>query len=117
MKFLLDANLPYSAKEVFPPEHDAVHVKDAGLLTVTDREVIGWARKHRAAFVSRDLDFANILNFPPREYFGIVVLKVPHFYNAAAQKRVLKGFLRSIDATSLPGSTVIVEEGRMRIKR
>lgn len=117
MKFLLDANLPYSAKEVFASPHDAMHVRDLGLSAASDAVIIERAKKERAVLVTRDLDFANILRFPPRRYSGIVVLKIPSFYNAASIKRVLGEFLTKAKIESLPRSTVIVEEGRIRIRR
>lgn len=117
MKFLLDANIPYSAKQIFRATDEVFHVRDIGLGDASDRTIIAWAKKRRAVLVTRDFDFANILNFPPQEYFGIVVLKVPPSYHADSIKRVLAGFLSRVDAKSLPGATVIVEEGRFRVRR
>lgn len=117
MLFLLDANLPYSAKEVFPKKHKVLHVRDLGIDTAADEKIIAWAKKNKAALVARDFDFANILNFPPSRYFGIIVLKVPYFYTASAIKRVLRNFILTINEKQIPKSTIIVEETRFRIRK
>ncbi len=117
MKFLLDANIPYSAKEIFARAYTVVHVRDVALAHAADEVIIRWAKRHKAALITRDLDFANILNFPPREYFGIVVLKLPYFYHARAIERVLGDFLSKVDMRTVPRATIIVEEGRIRIKK
>ena len=116
MKFLLDANIPYSAKEVFSG-HKIVHVRDLGLEQATDEKIISWAEKNQAALVSRDFDFANILNFPSAKYYGIIILRLPHFYIAREIKRVLNSFLKKVDMQEIHGSTIIVEEGRYRVRK
>lgn len=117
MRFLLDANIPFSAKALFPKYHEAYHVRDVHLADAKDEDIIAWAKTHKAVLVTRDFDFANILNFPPSRYFGIIVLKIPSFYTASAIKRVLSGFIAKIDEVAVRGATIIVEETRFRIRR
>ena len=117
MKFLLDANIPYSAKESFPKQHEIFHVRDLHLQHSSDEEIIVWAQKHKSALITRDFDFANILNLPPAKYSGIIVLKIPYFYTASDIKKILGNFIRAIDETSITAATIIVEETRFRIKR
>lgn len=117
MKCLLDANLPFSAKEVFPDNFNVAHVRDIGLESASDLEIIFWAKKNKAVLFTRDLDFANILNFPPQKHEGIVVLRIPSFYSAKNIKALLKSFLISIEPTKLTRSVVIVEVGRYRIRQ
>ena len=117
MLFLLDANMPYSAKELFGDHHEAFHVRDLGLQDAQDLDIATWAKQHKAALATRDFDFANIINFPPKNYFGIIVLKIPYFYTASDIKRVLKNFMQNVDAASIPQTTIIVEETRFRTKK
>lgn len=117
MLFLLDANVPYSAKDLFGKLHKVFHVKDINLQNAQDRDIIFWAKQHKAALITRDFDFANILNFPPKSNAGIIVLKIPYFYTAFDIKRVLNNFLMKIDVASIPNSTIIAEETRFRIKK
>lgn len=117
MLFLLDANIPYSAKDLFPKDYQIVHVRDISLSTASDNEIILWAKKHKATLVTRDFDFANIINFPPADYFGIIVLKMPSFYTAEQIKKILTNFLANIKKELIPQSTIIAEETRFRIRK
>lgn len=117
MRFLLDANIPYSACEVFDAQDDVRHVRDLGLATADDEAIFARAQRDRAVLVTRDLEFGNILLFPPARHAGIVVLKIPSSYHAADIKRVLRDFLSRVDRNELLHVTVIVEEGRHRIRR
>jgi len=109
--------MPYSAKNLFEKPHEAFHVRDLGLQDAQDLDIASWAKQHKAALITRDFDLANILNFPPKLYFGIIVLKIPYFYTASDIKRVLANFLHNIEFSSVPQSTIIVEETRFRTKR
>ena len=117
MKFLLDANLPYSAKEIFSSEDEVVHVRDIELQHADDAKIAAWAKEHKAIIVSRDLDFANINLMPPSTHHGVMVLRIPDHYTAASIKRVLKEFLDDVDRSELEGSLIIVEEGSHRIRK
>jgi len=75
MKVLLDANIPYSLQEIFPTGYNVFHVKDLNLANAQDQEIAEWAKKNKAVIVSRDLDFANINNFPPENYIFLQCAK------------------------------------------
>lgn len=116
MKFLLDANIPYSATEIFASRHDARHVRDIGFANAADEDIASWAKEHGAVIITRDLDFANTIVFPPEKHCGIIVIRVPSFYSAKDIKRVLEAFMLSVDERRLERSLVIVEEGRSRFR-
>ncbi len=109
--------MPYSAKNLFGKPHEALHVKDINLQSAQDNDIISWAKQHNAALITRDFDFANILNFPPQKNAGIIILKIPYFYTASDIKRVLNNFLKKMDISSISNSTIIAEETRFRIKK
>lgn len=109
--------MPHSAKELFEKPHEVLHVRDLGLQDAQDLDIADWGKQNKAALITRDFDLANILNFPPKLYFGIIVLKIPYFYTASDIKRVLNNFLQNIDFSSIPKSTIIVEETRFRSKK
>jgi predicted nuclease of predicted toxin-antitoxin system len=75
MRFLVDANMPRSAAvRLQQMGHDAVDVRDIGLGGATDDVIAAHARHDKRALVTRDFDFADIRNYPPADYAGIVVL-------------------------------------------
>ncbi|MBI2050758.1 MAG: DUF5615 family PIN-like protein [Parcubacteria group bacterium] len=117
MKFLLDANIPYSASEVFASRHEVTHVRDIGLGRAPDEDIALQAKERGAVIVTRDLDFANTIIFPPERHCGIIVIRVPFFYSAKDIKRVLGAFIISVGEQQLEQSLVIVEEGRSRFRK
>src|SRR3989344_7636547 len=116
MKFLLDANLPYSAKELFAPKHEVFHVRDIELADASDEKILAWAKANEAVLITRDLDFANIQRVPPENYHGIIVLRLPSFYTANHIKKVMAEFFLKTTDESFSRSIIIFEEGRFRIR-
>lgn len=64
--------------------------------------------------VTLDLDFSNVLRFPPREYAGIVVLRLPHPIELAAIRQRTRVLLQAAENEYLSGRLWIVEQDRIR---
>lgn len=78
MHFLIDEDLPRSTGALLRNHgHEATDVQDAGLRGSDDATVAEYARHHRMCILTRDFGFGNIRIYPPGEYNGIVVLRVP----------------------------------------
>ena len=117
MNFILDANIPYSAKTVFHKSDVVVHVRDVGLADASDNDVIRWAVAHDAMIITRDLDFANIIAHPIASHAGAIILRVPPHFTAVDIKKVLGSFLTVVEKEELHHAVVIVEPGKYRIRR
>jgi hypothetical protein len=67
--------------------------------------------------VTGDLDFSDIRNYPPREYTGLVVLRLHRTATASFILNLLESFLQQEDLVAqMPGKLAIVEAGRVRIR-
>src|SRR5712691_4595815 len=98
MRFLIDASLPRSAAVLLQQMgHDAVDARDVGMRSATDDVVAAHARRNQQALVTRDFDFADIRNYPPADYPGIVVLRLPDDATAVQVVRLLETFVRRED--------------------
>ncbi len=64
--------------------------------------------------VTLDLDFSNVLRFPPQRYAGIVVLRVPHPIELEAIRQRVQVLLRASESENLSGRLWIVERDRIR---
>jgi predicted nuclease of predicted toxin-antitoxin system len=85
--------------------------------SATDAVVAAHARQNRYALVTRDLDFADIRNYPPADYAGIVVLSLPEDATAAQVVKLLEAFVRREGLLSkLSGRLAIVEVWRVRLR-
>ena len=115
MKFKLDENLdPRAADILRKAGHDALTVADQRPQGAPDESVFTVCRREQRCLVTLDLDFSNLLDFPPETSAGIVILRHP------------RPRLRSwLDLTELltvalqrdnpTGKLWIVEPGRIRI--
>ena len=75
MRFLVDADLPRSVIGLLQRYgHEAVDVRDIGLRSATDSRIAAYAKSKGLCLVTGDFDFADIRNYPPKEYEGLVVL-------------------------------------------
>jgi predicted nuclease of predicted toxin-antitoxin system len=118
MRFLLDANMPRAALTAFARfGHEAVFARDIGLGSAPDDDIAGHARSTGSVLLTRDTDFADIRRYPPDEYSGIVVLRLPDTTVAGEIVLVLQRFLNEpAFVDSLPGRLAIVELERARFR-
>lgn len=118
MKFLVDANLPRSTISLLSSfDHTVDFVRDSELADAPDERIAERALQTDAAILSRDLDFADIRQYPPEEYKGIVVLRLPDDAVAYDIVEVLRSFL-AVDELidQLEGRLAIVEAERVRFR-
>lgn len=89
-------------------EHTAADAKDP--------IVINLAGELDAALLTVDLDFANILHYPPQNYGGIIVLRY-QFAEETALAATLQQMLRDLYRDGLRGVLVVVTPDRYRVRR
>jgi len=118
MRFLIDADLPRSSADAFRRHgHIAIDVRDIGLRGAKDLEIARYAQAQNLCLVTGDFDFADIRNYPPDQFAGIVVLRLPRSATAQYIAQLLDSFLRRPDALAqLPGKLAIVEAGQVRLR-
>jgi predicted nuclease of predicted toxin-antitoxin system len=118
MRFLIDANLPRAVIDVVQSlGHQVEFARDIGLASATDQQIAQYALQHRAALLTRDLDFGDIRRYPPDRYSGIVVLRLPDTAVAEDIAAALKRFLSEPGfIASLAGRLAIVEGDRVRFR-
>jgi predicted nuclease of predicted toxin-antitoxin system len=77
MPFKVDENLHEEVAELLRQHgHDAVTVFAQKLQGHSDDDVAARCLDEGRALISLDLDFANILTYPPENYAGIIVLRL-----------------------------------------
>jgi predicted nuclease of predicted toxin-antitoxin system len=118
VRFLVDANLPRSVVALLQKlGHDVESARDVGLAAAPDRDIAARAKLTGAILLSRDLDFANIREFPPEDYAGIVVLRLPDDATARTIVEVIERFARvRTFLDGLRGRVAIVEMDRVRFR-
>ena len=115
MKFKLDENLSPALASLFAAAgHDAHSIVAQALGGQPDEHVLDVCKREDRTLVSFDLDFANIVAYPPADFHGIIVLRLnsqAHLNAEAAVRRVLA----QLAVEEVAGRLWVVEEHRIRI--
>ena len=78
MQFKIDENLPNDVAETLRNAgHDALTIHDQQMTGDPDPEIAAICQAEERALLTLDLDFADIRNYPPADYHGLIVLR-PH---------------------------------------
>ncbi len=113
----MDENLPRSlVSDLVALGHTASHVYDLGMGGAKDPIV--WARAQIGTWtiITGDKDFATILAYPP-PHAGIIVVEVPDTMPLDQRKQLILRQLATMAGQSLANTLVILEPGRVRIRR
>jgi predicted nuclease of predicted toxin-antitoxin system len=117
MKFKVDENLPVEVAELLrEADLEASTVVDEGLGGGSDTQVISICQSEKRVLVTLDTDFGNIGIYPPKEFDGIIVLRLKR----QDKPYVLEMFSRLIPlllTEPLAGNLWIVHEKRIRIRQ
>lgn len=117
MSILLDHNVPAKFVRLLTAwGYEASRLTEHVDADTDDVDVITLAQTLDAVLLTIDLDFANILEYPPANYAGILVMR----YQAAAESAViatLRQALNDLYRDELRGMLVIIEPIRYRIRK
>jgi predicted nuclease of predicted toxin-antitoxin system len=115
MRFLIDADLPKSLKDIFEKHgHQAFDVRDV-LGPATDEEVFSYANENKLILVTRDLGFGEM--YSVRHGYGLILVRLPYHFTAEKIKRIMDAFLEKARDEELLNAITVVEVGRFRIRR
>jgi predicted nuclease of predicted toxin-antitoxin system len=115
VKFKLDENLSPSLSALFGAAgHDAHSIVEQALGGQPDELVIDVCRREHRVLVTLDLDFSNILAYPPAQFAGIVVLRLADQAHPTVEAAIRR-MLALVSQEPVAGMLWIVEERRIRI--
>jgi len=114
VRLKVDENLPAAfAVALRNAGHEADTVRDQKLEGAIDDVVLATCDREARVLVTEDLDFANVVAYPPDQHQGIVVMRTRHqgLGALAAFRRLVLPNLGS----TITGRLWIVEDGRVRV--
>jgi predicted nuclease of predicted toxin-antitoxin system len=116
VRFKVDENLPIDVADLLGSAgHDASTVFDQQLVGEADSRILDICQKERRTLVTLDLDFSDVRSYPPRQYFGLIVLRLQRqdkAYVLEAIRRIISLF----EHEQIEHRLWIVEENRIRVR-
>lgn len=117
MRFLVDNALsPLLAQRLREAGHDAVHLRDYGMQSVSDREVFAFAYDQHRILISADTDFAAILAWWEDSRPSVILFRKGLQGRTTYQANALIPSLPDLQEALERGSIIVFEPGRIRIR-
>jgi predicted nuclease of predicted toxin-antitoxin system len=116
MQFKLDENLHEDCAELLRRQgHDVHSIFDEGLQGSDDGSIAEVCQRESRVLLTLDTDFANVLEFPPGDYSGIVLLRLSR-QSRMAVLRVLERLVPLFESEAVDRRLWIVSESQVRIR-
>lgn len=116
MRFKTDENLPAQIAELLRQSgHDAMSIPEQKMEGQSDQQVATVCRAEQRAILTLDLDFSDIRQYAPDDYYGIIILR-PASHSVPSLLRLTHRVLRLLNDESPLGKLWIVDEHRVRIR-
>lgn len=116
MRFKIDENIGLSVKNFLREQgHDCHSVFDEGIEGGSDKSLAEICRVERRHLLTLDLDFADIVEYPPHLHHGLIVLRLGSQFPADIISRLAK-VLKELNSLRLEGHLIIIDDDKIRIR-
>ncbi|MCB9078292.1 MAG: DUF5615 family PIN-like protein [Anaerolineaceae bacterium] len=116
MKFKLDENFGTRTQNIFRNfGHDVHTVREEALQGASDQQIYQVCCDEERCLVTLDLDFSDVVRFPPYQTEGIAVIRFPRNPSLALLESLARQFLQMLEKQSINKQLWIIEVGRVRI--
>ncbi len=108
---------PATAELLRGQGYDVVHVRELGLASASDREVLQRARDESRIVVSRDGDFSALLAHSGADGPSFLHLRTPGVNRPNEQAELILRAMKSAASELASGAIVAVRGARIRVRR
>jgi predicted nuclease of predicted toxin-antitoxin system len=116
VRFKLDENLGSRTVGLIAEYgHDVETVAQEKLSGIADARLLEACIAERRCLISLDLDFSDVIRFPPINTPGIAVLRLPRTTSLRLLTNLVQSLLDALRTTSIAGRLWVVEVGRIRV--
>ena len=116
MSFKLDENFGTRTQWIFEAAgHDVQTVRQESLQGASYQRLYEICCAEQRCLITLDLDFADVVRFPPDKTGGVVVIRLPRNPSLSLLEKLVRQFLQALGQMSVEKSLWIVEIGRIRV--
>ncbi len=116
MKFKIDENLPVEVADALRlAGYDASTVFDQNMAGTADRNIASVVQREQRALLTLDLDFADIRNYPPQQFSGLIVIRAKR-QDKTSVLAIVERVIKALERETLNRKLWIVDEQRIRIR-
>ena len=118
MKFVLEENIPFSVMDfLLSKKYEVVHIRQSELRGASDKKISEYAKKEKAILITRDVEMASSLLYPPGAHYSLIVLRLPYYFNHKQIVKFFGEFLDNFDVRDLIGKVIILELDKYRLRK
>lgn len=115
-RFKIDENLPVDIADLLRTSgYDAETVWSQGMQGASDALLVEQCKLENRVIVTVDMGFADIRNYKPKDYPGIIILRVRD-QNRQSVVACFKKVLPALAGVPLTGLLWVVDERRIRLR-
>ncbi|HYX18786.1 MAG TPA: DUF5615 family PIN-like protein [Nostoc sp.] len=94
--------------------HDVATVREQGLISTPDEELIDICRSENRCFVTIDRGFGNRLKYRPSNYTVIIVIRLPPRPTFEDYRIVAETLIAGLEAADVTGKLWIIRQGSIQ---
>ncbi|MCP5002420.1 MAG: hypothetical protein GY941_00480 [Planctomycetes bacterium] len=114
----IDEDMSRSTGRMFQAEgYTALDIRDFGMRGAKDAEIYKFAQEEKAVLLTGDKGFGNLLKFPLGSHCGILIAHFLNEISTVELNRQLLSDIATLKEDDFFGNLIILEPGRIRIKR
>lgn len=115
MRLKLDENVDIRAATLLRVAgYDVATVPGQGLSSTPDVQLIDICRNEGRCLVTLDRGFGNRIRFPPSDYAGIVLIRLPSRPTFEDWREAVETLIRGLDDAEVEGKLWIIQQGTIQ---